>query len=785
MGAEKGSGAEAGGLADGREPAGAPGAAAPAGLQADPHRPCRVLAQVPVLTWMSDARGRVVFLSAHWGEFTGQPVERLLGTGLASVVHPEDRPRALAAFLGFESTRVRVVREYRVRRSDGLWRWLRDTALPAYDEAGGPSGHVGVCEDVTERHEFLGLVRFQRAVSSCLAGARKGPAFLEEVLRTIVEGGGFEEASVCRIPESGPTRLVVRYGRSGAERAECSCWRGSDRVSSPTFGAPCSRASVPIVGSYPLVAGETVTGLLTLGSREPSDVFLPLLESLQGTAAILGALLDIEQHEEGLRASEERYKALVEQSSEGVYLFDPATHRLLDGNARFLQMAGYAREELPRLTLEDLVAHDAASISANVSRLVALGEAVLGVREYRRKDGSLLPVEVSASLVKWRDESAVLVNVRDVSESRAAARALQELSHRLQLILDGAGEGILGLDGEGRLTFLNRAAADHLGWSAEDLLGERTHERFHHTRRDGSPHPPPECPVLATIRDGRRVEVSEDVFWRRDGSRFPVHYVATPIREDGRLAGAVVVFRDVSREERLESIAEAVETMNGLGYVFSTVRHELGNPVNSVKMALSVLRKSLGRLDPDTVRGYVERSLAELSRVEELLASLKNYSLYEDVAMREIDLGEFVRGFVAFVSRDFEARSVQVAAATAPGPVRVSADPRALRQVLLNLVANAAEAMDGRPGSVRLAIVPERDWASVRVEDDGPGMDPEVCRNLFRPFYTTKKSGTGLGLVIAKKMMARMGGAIDVESVRGHGTTITLSLRSEAPAVPS
>jgi PAS domain S-box-containing protein len=408
----------------------------------------------------------------------------------------------------------------------------------------------------------------------------------------------------------------------------------------------------------------------------------------------------------------------------------------------------------------------------------------VGERTYRRRDGSAVAVEVSASLVSWAEEQVVLVNIRDVSEARRSSVALAELSHRLRLILDATSDGILGLDSDGRMTFVNKAAAALLGWNVGELLGADSHRCWHHTRPDGTLHPADECPILTSMKTGSRVSVSDDVFFRKDGSRFPARYEASPKRHDGRIVGVVVVFRDMSREERLESIAAAVETMNSLGFVFSAVRHELGNPVNSVKMALSVLRKNLDRFDAETVRDFVDRSLLELGRVEELLASLRTYSLYEDVQLRVLDLAGFVREFVDFVSRDFAARGVSVVAEPQDDPVFAAADPRALRHVLLNLVANAAEAMEAKGGRIRLGVLAEGDWAGIRVEDDGSGMSADTLGNLFRPFYTTKTKGTGLGLVIAKKMMTKMGGTIEAESAPGAGTTMSLSLRAAPPPSP-
>ncbi len=746
-----------------------------------------VASQAPVLTWQCDSEGRVGFLSAYWAEYTGVSVERLLESGLREVIHPEDFEQVCEVLRGLSRSGARVVREYRLRRYDGVWRVIQDTAVRVADEAGDVQSWVGVCEDVTERNEFRSLIHFQRVVSSRLAGVRQGPAYLGELLRTICVEGGLDEAILCRVSAGSPTRLRARHSSNGADRSECTCWRATESTWSSTSLPACSRVSVPVVGSYPIPSGGVVTGLLTLGSQRGVDVFLPLLESLQGTVAILGAMLERFDADEMLRASEERYRALLEQSSEGIFTFDPATHRILEANRRFLEITGYARDTVGTLTLEDLIAHDASSIAETVSGVVLGSESFVGERTYRRRDGSAVKVEVSASLVSWAEEHVVLVNIRDVSEARTSAVALAEISHRLRLILDATSDGILGLDSDGRMTFVNKAAAALLGWELGELLGAPSHQCWHHTRPDGTSHPAAECPILTSMQTGIRVSVSDDVFFRKDGTRFPVRYEASPKRQDGRIVGVVVVFRDVSREERLESIAAAVETMNSLGFVFSAVRHELGNPVNSVKMALSVLRKNLDRFDAETVRDFVDRSLLELGRVEELLASLRTYSLYEDVQLRVLDLAGFVRDFVDFVSRDFAARGVSVAAEPQDDPVFAAADPRALRHVLLNLVANAAEAMEAmeaKGGSIRLGVFTEGDWAGIRVGDDGPGMTTDTLGNLFRPFYTTKTKGTGLGLVIAKKMMTKMGGAIDAVSAPETGTTMSLSLRAALPPPP-
>jgi len=135
----------------------------------------------------------------------------------------------------------------------------------------------------------------------------------------------------------------------------------------------------------------------------------------------------------------------------------------------------------------------------------------------------------------------------------------------LKLILGSAGEGIYGLDCDGMTTFVNPAANRLLGFEADELIGRSMHAVLHHTHADGSPYPREECPIYAAFVDGEVHRVTDEVFWRRDGTSFPVEYTSTPIHHDGELAGAVVVFWDVSRrkeaEDGLRRALQEVETL--------------------------------------------------------------------------------------------------------------------------------------------------------------------------------------------------------------------------------
>jgi C4-dicarboxylate-specific signal transduction histidine kinase len=317
--------------------------------------------------------------------------------------------------------------------------------------------------------------------------------------------------------------------------------------------------------------------------------------------------------------------------------------------------------------------------------------------------------------------------------------------------MDGQRLGVVVFDlGQSSLLFVNRFG--------RDLLRSLQRE--------------PDYPTLAALFLTPRPEDDSD-------------HPARELRLGSRLLGytvyrarsfAWVYVRDITAKARLESIAEAVETMNNIGYVFAAVRHELGNPINSVKAALSVLRANLDTYPKAMVAEYLERIGSEVGRVENLLRSLKSFSLYERPALQAVEIGDFVQQFARFVSEDARKSGIRLEVAGAR-PGWATCDPRALQQVLLNLFANATDALRQRDDpELRIALARRDGLITICMVDNGAGIPRDAAKHLFQPFFTTKESGTGLGLVISRKLLVKMGGSISVDSEEGRGTTVHVSL---------
>jgi two-component system cell cycle sensor histidine kinase/response regulator CckA len=252
---------------------------------------------------------------------------------------------------------------------------------------------------------------------------------------------------------------------------------------------------------------------------------------------------------------------------------------------------------------------------------------------------------------------------------------------------------------------------------------------------------------------------------------FPVH---------SERESEIWLFEDVTKTKRMESIVEAANFTQNLGYIFSGIRHEIGNPVNSIKMALSVLRKNLPHYDNTIIEQFVERCLLETSRIEYLLKALKNYSLFERPEVQRVRLEVFIQDFLALVRNDFADKGFEVDAVIEPGAIWGYVDSRALHQVLLNLLTNAVDAVAGEE-EPRIAVHMHREdsWIKIRVKDNGCGIPEEDKKDLFKPFFTTKAHGTGLGLTIVQKMLSTMHCHIEIASRGEKGTTAIISIPAE------
>lgn len=268
---------------------------------------------------------------------------------------------------------------------------------------------------------------------------------------------------------------------------------------------------------------------------------------------------------------------------------------------------------------------------------------------------------------------------------------------------------------------------------------------------------------------------------RKDGTLYEEEMQISPVyTQEGKVTNQVLVKRDITEEKRLESIAEAANLMENIGFIFSSIRHELGNPINSIKVSLSILESNLDTYNTEDIKRFIRRGLFDIGRVEYLLKTLRNFSVFERPDVQPTDMQTLLQKFIKLTEKDLAKQYIMLAITSPTEPLTGLLDPRAFLQVLLNLMTNAVAAMEKTENKTITITLCQKQTRQITftVEDNGAGMDENNVRNLFRPFFTTKADGTGLGLVIAKKMLSKMNCSISASSQKGKGTCMEIIIPS-------
>ncbi len=367
---------------------------------------------------------------------------------------------------------------------------------------------------------------------------------------------------------------------------------------------------------------------------------------------------------------------------------------------------------------------------------------------------------------------SIVGTVQDITDRKGAEEELI----RLVTALESAADAVVITDSAmGIIQYVNPAFEQLTGYEKGEALGRDIHlldsgrhdQAFYHQLR-------------GTLK--------EEGFWagrlvqkRKDGTLYEEECTYSLVKNsDGEIINYISIKRDVTEKARLESIAQSVEMVNNIGYIFAGVSHEIGTPVNTIGMSLDMIRKNLDMLPREKIAEYVDRAQTQVSRVLYLLRNLRNFNMYESLQPSTIKVSSFLDGFLSMVKEDFEKKGISIGAVLEQDAKSVHADPRALQQVLLNIFTNAFDALEGRDDpKIDITVAAATDsLVRIRVSDNGRGIEETRMKDIFKPFYTTKKHGTGLGLVIIKKMVARMDGTVDVTSRLNEGTAVEICLPS-------
>ena len=777
--------------------------------------PAELISGTEAILWQADPSARVF-------TYVSDAAESLLGHGRevwlaepdfgASLIYPEDRSAALAAFdraiLAHEGQDV----EYRLMSTDGRLVWLHNALRVVGRDGRAVVELRGVMLDVTERKRAEGRLLAQYSVTSALATAETLETAAPRIIEAICESFGWSLGELWAPSEAGGVvRLVESWQSSTGEPApfversrEMQFAPGvglpgrvlesgepawiRDVVEDPNFPRATVAAQVGLHGAcaFPIVHGGRVLGVFEFfapTTREPDQDMLAMMAA---TGSQIGQFMERRRAEQARRESDARATAILEAALDCVISID-AEGRVVEFNPAAERTFGYRREETLGREMCELIVPDELREAhrAGLAHYLESGEApIFGKRlelPALRADGTVFPAELTVVRVDVPGPPLFTGYIRDLSERTRAEEALLRSEEQYRLLFEANPNPTWVYDLETlRFLAVNSAAVRHYGHSREEFLAMTVAE----IRADADV---PDPPVVVEPSEG----LAHSGPWShrtKSGAAIEVEISSHRLTFEGRQA-EVVVAVDVTERKHLEDQLRQAQKMEAIGQLAGGIAHDFNN------IALVISGHSGALLDQLSDDEVARKSATEIRRAAErasgLTRQLLAFSRRQMLQPEEIDLSRLIEGIRPMLER-LIGEDIELSTKLPSGLGTVWADPGQLEQVLMNLVLNARDAMpnggrvwietsaselDHELARERLELGPGR-YVVLAVSDTGRGMDAATRERIFEPFFTTKEpgKGTGLGLSTVYGIVKQSAGAIWVYSEPGQGTTFKVHL---------
>ncbi len=487
------------------------------------------------------------------------------------------------------------------------------------------------------------------------------------------------------------------------------------------------------------------------------------------------------QMENRLKASQEDFKRFFENMPTGIF-FSSTEGKFLNANRALLDMLGYdSKDEFLNIDIaNDLYVRpqDRQKFKELIERH---GRVIDYEVEFKRKDGSTVPVLLTGH-VRYDQKGNVIgyegLNI-DISRRKLMERQLKEAHDFINKIIQSSPNAIMAADIKGNILIWNRAAEETLGYTATNVIGKMNIDRIY---PEGTARK-----VMQMVRSPEhggvgRLKAYPMVYVRHDGTVVEGNLSAALIYDAGgkeiATVGSFVDLKErLEMERALRRTQEQLlqsEKLAAMGRLTSQIAHELNNPLYGIMNTLELLKTEIS---PGSKRRKVlEMALSETVRLSDMLRKMLSFSKPDQQEKQAVDLNMALDEILLLHEKQLQENDIKIKTSFTDGLPKINASKDQLRQVFLNLVANARDAM---PDGGTLSVTTAADDENVRIEiaDTGSGIAEEHLKKIFDSFFTTKDSvkGVGLGLSVCYGFIKDHGGDIDVKSKVDSGTTFTIT----------
>ena len=570
-------------------------------------------------------------------------------------------------------------------------------------------------------------------------------------------------------------------------------------------------------------AAITEDSPVDLNGKQLSMKILPISDKGNRTkVVVLHDLTERKLAEKALKESEEKYRTVVESSSDAVLMIDKE-RRIASCNQAFLNLFGYGRPEVEGKSIRMIHCSDD-SFRLFAEHAYPVIDAVGTFRaewDFKHKDGTIFPVETVTSKVTYADGSlrGYVAMIRDITERKQAEAVLRESEERYRTVLESIDEGYFEFDLKGNLTFFNDSLRKTLGYPEHRLTGLNYQE---YTSREVADQI---AQIFNTVYEtGRPVKNAEHEVFSEDGTKKIICFSISPMKNaDGEAIGFRGIARDVTARRVLEMHLSQAQKLESIGQLAAGIAHEINTPTQYVGDNTRFLKDTFGDLHrlfekygelvdaskeaglrEDLIREAkgiaedvdlpylteeipkaIEQSLEGVERISRIVGSMKAFSHPGTYAMTAVDINKAIESTVT-VARNEWKYVAEMMTEYDPSLPLVPCLPGDFNQVILNLIINATDAIsevvgDGSSGkgSIKVSTHHKGNWAEIRISDTGTGIRDEIRSKIFDPFFTTKKvgKGTGQGLAISHSVIVdKHKGTLNFETEAGKGTTFVIRL---------
>src|SRR6202521_3254643 len=679
-----------------------------------------------------------------------------------NLIHPDDRAKTAAAAAAALSGGPRYDVEYRVIRPDGTVRVVHSQGDVTWDESGRPVRQFGVLQDITELRRVEEALRESEQRYRMVFEKANDAIFLESESDDIVE-----------VNERACTLL-------GYSRDELLKMKVPD-LQAPEVRRSAGRAIRKEMEKHRSAAFEAIE-LHRSGRRIPVEVTNTRISD-RGRNLVLSVVRDITERvraQDELRAREARFRTFVDHARDAFFLIDENLI-VIDVNRQACESLGYNRKELIGMQPRDF---DAGLDDASIARLTeraAASETLTFETLHRRKDGTVFPVEIRSHRFEQGGKGFYLALVRDITERKRAEEELRatELSYRM--LVDFAADAVMTHAEDGKVIDVNRQACENLSYTREELIGMMPADFDADLDREQLRR------VAERVGAGETLTIDTH-HRRKDGTVLPVEVRLRQVRKGDRWV-TISLSRDISERKRGEEERERLRRLKAdlarmsrvitMGELTASIAHEVNQPLAAMVVNAAACERWLAAKPPQTAkaRNALKSIGDDGRRASAFIGRIHSLMKRHPPRKEPVDINEAIREVLALAQRQLRSNDVTLRLGKELSPAHGATVQ--MQQVLLNLIANAVDAMKGIDDRRReLTIVSRQDGDQVVVEvrDSGIGLDGERAERLFEAFYTTKEDGMGIGLAIRRSVVEGAGGRLWAGPNQPHGAVFEFSL---------